>query len=228
MRYASVPVTSESYTPPVAMKTKSEDEDSVSTNPSVEVLQVTKPEPDPVVSSAMSLIKLGTDLTGDVLGHKVDEQTQRSFDGSGIEETFSTKSETGDSVCDPLICQGCGNKSDMCHQVLFGTLLLQHILSLYKKMSGVGVTEDLIEKTFCEKYNVHLQGYVQLEHGLYDEKEDYKLPVCLVEGALREAKSIVKAKDTLFYLERKRGYAITHRFFTFTNDVTEIDPLSQE
>ena len=70
-----------------------------------------------------------------------------------------------------------------------------------------------------------VKGYVQLEHGLFDEKDDYKPPVCLVEGALREAKSIMKAKNTLFYLERKRGYALSYHFFTFTNDVTEIDAL---
>ena len=220
MKYAPVPVSAESYKSPVIERS------SVNPNTNGEKQDSTGDKQD-TTDRLVELLEVNPDST--TSGGKVEDQTQRSVGSDGVKENDicnddSVTSDSIKSMPDPFICQGCGNEKEQYHQFLFGTILLQDILSEYNKKSG-DLEEKEIDEKFDTMYNVRLQTYIQLEHGMYDEKDDYDPPVCLLEGALKEAKTLVKTKNTLSYLQRKRGYAVAHRFVTFTKDGSEFNDM---
>ena len=77
-------------------------------------------------------------------------------DATGLTSS-SESSKSCACVFQSFVCKGCGNDKAMCHQVLFCTMLVQEIISLYKKKYG-DVSEQEINETFDSMYNLRLQG----------------------------------------------------------------------
>ena len=102
---------------------------------------------------------------------------------------------------DDFVCDGCGNEKDKCHQKLFGQVLTHEVLSKYQEYmeSGRGrdVDDDVVRTVFKMKYPVHLGAYVWLRHEMFDEKNDYELPICLREGALKSCCEMIKQRKIM-------------------------------
>ena len=125
---------------------------------------------------------------------------------------------------DDFVCMGCGNERDLCHQKLFGTFLIQDALTLYNNslLSEKDVDEKDIRKMFKDKYPERLQAFVMFQHYEYDEKLDYDLPLCLVEGALKTACNLIESKKTLALMETKRRYGASYKYFLFNSEHLEL------
>ena len=67
-------------------------------------------------------------------------------------------------------------------------------------------------------YNIHLHGFIQSgKHQRFDTKENYGIPLCLEEGSLKQAKDLLKAKNSVRDLEAMMGYAVTYLYMSFEN-----------
>ena len=122
---------------------------------------------------------------------------------------------------DDFRCMGCGNEKSACHQKLFGTFLIQDTLTLYNNSllseKPVEIDDDVIHRLFKDKYPEHLQAFVMFHHFEYDEKIDYDLPECLVEGALKKACTLISSKKTMDLLDLNRRYGASYKYFTFSS-----------
>ena len=184
-----VPVTLSKNTPPVpytppAVEIKKEKGrvDKPSSDPSIEVLEVKKLGLDlEVVDTLVSTKDLESSFD---LG----KMTQKSNNSGDVEESVASSSVSSNITLQPsFICQRCGNSKHSCHQFLFGTFLEQEIMHLYRKKSG-DLPECEIDKVFDEKHNQKLQVYVYFEHEIFEEKEDFVPPKCLLEGGIERGK----------------------------------------
>ena len=117
---------------------------------------------------------------------------------------------------DGFVCQGCGNKKAMCHQFLWGGNLLQEAVSKFdKRKHTFEIDSEDVKEDMKQKYNLFLRSYLYREHWQFEEKEDYDMPECLVEGTLKVAMNLINAKLTLAKLHSRRGYGIAHQYFKF-------------
>ena len=96
------------------------------------------------------------------------------------------------------------------------------VLLKYLELSETGREWDMdnkvVEEVFKEIYPVHLGVFVWLNHEMFDEKKDYAMPLCFREGALKLCCEMIKHRKVTDFLETRRGYGITHRFFNFKDE----------
>ena len=83
------------------------------------------------------------------------------------------------------------------------------------RVGGGDVDDDMVRNVFITKYPAHLGGYVWIKHEIFDEKNDYKVPACLVNGAMRSCCEMIKQRKIMDALETRRGYGVSHRYFNF-------------
>ena len=148
-------------------------------------------------------------------------------------EVAGTKAveEVSSTLPDDFVCLGCGNEKALCHQKLFGTFLVQDAITFYNNSllseKEVDLSDDAIHALFKDKYPDRLQAYVMFEHHEYDEKLDYDLPVCLVEGALKMACTLVRSRKTLDTLSLNRRYGASYCHFMFSGEHLALSKMNE-
>ena len=129
--------------------------------------------------------------------------------------SVSVEEENRPAIIYNYFCVGCGNEKAECLDCLFGEFCIQECLTLYDNLGKHDCTDDKDEDEFMEKFNVQVCLNVLDEHEVYDKKDIYELPSCVVEGSLKEAKYLIDARKAFSDAESKRKYAASLTYYSF-------------
>ena len=110
-------------------------------------------------------------------------------------------------------CRTCGNDKDDCHNTMFGQFLIHEVLTSLQDMVPDDADETWIKDTFTQKYRLVFRFHCYHMYGKYDEKQDYDLPECVVNGSMDFARTLVKHQTVIYHIRWKREHGIGNQFF---------------
>ena len=110
------------------------------------------------------------------------------------------------------VCKGCGNHEKDCHNIVFGKIIMHEVSTLLSDMEVEESTNSWIGCEYFDKYNTFLCYHCFKLYGRYEEKQNYMLPDCIIEGSLKRTKLMVKHQRVIAELSRKRGYGVAESF----------------
>ena len=114
---------------------------------------------------------------------------------------------------DGVTCKACGNDKEECHNKFFGKILKHEILTKIQYVEPAEVNDEWIKTEFTDKYRIFLRFHCYHMYGKYDEKQDYDLPKCIVNGSLSLTKDLVKHESVVYHLKQKREHGVGELFF---------------
>ena len=116
-----------------------------------------------------------------------------------------------DNDTSEVVCKGCGNNQDRCHDFLFGETLYHEAITFYQEREPNKIKMKDLEYEICSMYNSLLRHYCVKEFEMYDKKGWYELPRCIKKGNLKSALKLIG--NLQFYQnikKNKRRYGVAH------------------
>ena len=137
------------------------------------------------------------------------------------EKDASTATETAEAKVDyNFICAGCGNRCNNCHQYVYGSWLVQEVISLLNEKEADKLSDDDVRHTMKYVYNKQLNFHCYRKTYKYDQDCWYDFPDCLETGSVEYALKVICNQQIFFHLQKRREGGIVGQ--TMCNTATAI------